>query len=119
MSHDAVLERMSKADLFLFPSTCETFGITLAEAMAIGIPIVCANASSLPDLLKGGGIYCDPTCPNSIANCIFEVVNNHDETVNRIFEAKNIADKLSWHEASRETFAIINEFVSEKKIEKL
>ncbi len=115
MSHDAVLERMSNADLFIFLSTCETFGITLAEAMAIGIPIVCANASSLPDLLKGGGLYCNPACPDSIANCIFEVVNNHEDSIKRTFIAKNIADRLSWHKASKDTFAIIDEFVSEKR----
>ena len=114
LNHDIVLDRMSKADIFLFPSTCETFGITLAEAMAIGIPIVCANASSLPDLLKDGGLYCDPACPDSIANCLFEVVNNHDETVKRTSIAKNIAERLSWDKASKDTFAIVNEFFSKQ-----
>lgn len=109
MNHKEVLESMSDADLFLFPSTCETFGITLAEAMTVGVPIICANASSLPDLLEDGGLYCDPTKPTSIAECIFEAVNNPIDTVNRAFLAQGIANKLSWYKASVDTFKLIDQ----------
>lgn len=115
IDHDAVLKEISCADLFLFPSTCETFGITLAEAMAIGVPIICANASSLPGLLKDGGLYCNPTCPESIANCIFDVINNKNDTIKRTSIAKKIAERLCWNQASKKTFALIEESISGKK----
>ncbi|MBT5823687.1 glycosyltransferase [Candidatus Peregrinibacteria bacterium] len=107
MNHKEVLESMSDADLFLFPSTCETFGITLAEAMSIGVPIICANSSSLPDLLEDGGLYCDPNRPASISDCILEAVSNPIDTVNRAALARKISGKLSWRKASVETFKVI------------
>ena len=107
MEHEKVLTAMSDADIFIFPSTCETFGITLAEAMYIGVPIICAEASSLPDLLEDGGLYCDPNRPASISDCILEAVSNPIDTVNRAALARKISGKLSWRRASVETFEVI------------
>ena len=107
MEHEKVLTAMSEADIFIFPSVCETFGITLAEAMYIGVPIICAEASSLPDLLEDGGLYCDPNKPVSISDCIMEVISNPIDTVNRALLAHKISRKLSWRKASVETFKVI------------
>ena len=107
MEHQEVLKTMSDADIFIFPSVCETFGITLAEAMYIGLPIICADASSLPDLLKDGGLYCDPNSPSSISECILTVVNNPIDTANRAILASKIAQRFSWRQASVETFELI------------
>ena len=86
---------------------CETFGITLAEAMYIGLPIICADASSLPDLLKYVGLYCDPNSPSSISECILTVVNNPIDTANLSILASKIAQMFSWRQASVETFELI------------
>lgn len=114
MNHKEVLELMGNADIFIFPSTCETFGITLAEAMTVGVPIICANASSLPGLLEDGGLYCDPTKPTSIAESIFEAVDNPIDTVNRALLAQGIASKLSWRKASVYTFKLIEQSLHDK-----
>ena len=42
-------------DLFLMPSRYEGFGLTLAEAMAHGVPVLASKADSLPELLEGYG----------------------------------------------------------------
>jgi glycosyltransferase involved in cell wall biosynthesis len=48
-------------DVFLFPSRLEGFGYAVAEAMACGKPVVCADCSSLPELVvdKKGGFLCE------------------------------------------------------------
>jgi glycosyltransferase involved in cell wall biosynthesis len=48
------------ADIFLFPSRLEGFGYAVGEAMACGKPVVCTDASSLPELVvdEKGGLLC-------------------------------------------------------------
>jgi len=65
---------MMQADLFVFASSCETFGISLLEAMAVGLPIACSNKSSLPETLQDGGEYFDPEDDQSIASAVKRLI---------------------------------------------
>ena len=47
-------ELWNKADLFVFPSQMETFGIVLVEAMAFGVPIISTNTGAAEELLGDG-----------------------------------------------------------------
>ena len=52
-------EKYKKADLAIYASSCETFGITLLEGMAAGLPTICSNKSAMPEILGKAGIYFD------------------------------------------------------------
>ena len=65
--YDALMKEYSAADIFVFASSCETFGITVLEAMGSRLPIACSNRTGLSDILKDGGVYFDPDDPESIA----------------------------------------------------
>ena len=48
------------AELFVFPSLYEGFGLPPLEAMACGAPVICSNAASLPEIVGDGGLLVDP-----------------------------------------------------------
>lgn len=49
-----------EAFAFLFPSIIEGFGIPPLEAMALSCPVICSNATSLPEVCQDAALYCDP-----------------------------------------------------------
>ena len=48
------LREMSRADVFVFPSLFEGFGLVLLEAMSQGLPIIATAHTAAPDLIKEG-----------------------------------------------------------------
>lgn len=57
----------SMADVFVFPSFAESFGLPPLEAMASGIPIVVSNATCIPEICGDAGFYINPNSPEEIA----------------------------------------------------
>ncbi len=59
---DALATAFASADLFVMPSTTETLGFVVLEAMSSGLPVVAARAGGLPDLVRHGetGLLYDP-----------------------------------------------------------
>ena len=64
------------AKLFVFPSFYEGFGIPPLEAMACGCPTIVSDVASIPEVCSDASYYVDPEDVNSIANGIYEVLNN-------------------------------------------
>jgi glycosyltransferase involved in cell wall biosynthesis len=60
------------ADVFVYPSLNETFGLPILEAMACGCPVVTSDTSAMPETAGGAAVLCDPKNPASIARGIVE-----------------------------------------------
>jgi glycosyltransferase involved in cell wall biosynthesis len=60
------------ADVFVYPSLNETFGLPILEAMACGCPVVTSDISAMPETAGGAAVLCDPKDPASIARGIVE-----------------------------------------------
>jgi glycosyltransferase involved in cell wall biosynthesis len=60
----------SLADAFVYPSLYEGFGLPVLEAMARGVPVACANASSLPEVVGEAALLFDPRSEAEIATAI-------------------------------------------------
>ena len=58
-------EHFNLADVFVFPSALEGFGLAVGEAMSSGLPVVASDRGSIPELLVDGegGFLCDPARP--------------------------------------------------------
>jgi len=60
------------ADVFVYPSFNETFGLPILEAMACGCPVVTSGTSAMPETAGGAAVLADPKDPASIASAIAE-----------------------------------------------
>jgi glycosyltransferase involved in cell wall biosynthesis len=58
------------ADVFVYPSFNETFGLPILEAMACGCPVVTSDTSAMPETAGGAAVLSDPKDPASIASAI-------------------------------------------------
>jgi glycosyltransferase involved in cell wall biosynthesis len=79
----------SIADIFVFPSLFEGFGMPPLEAMACGAPVVCSNATSLPEVVGDAAITVNPLDITGWADAICEVLDNH--TLQRELREKSLA----------------------------
>jgi glycosyltransferase involved in cell wall biosynthesis len=62
------------ADVLVYPSFNETFGLPILEAMACGCPVVTSDTTSMPEVAGGAAILSDPAEPASIARAIIDAV---------------------------------------------
>ena len=60
------------ADVFVYPSFNETFGLPILEAMACGCPVVTSDTSAMPEIAGGAAVLSDPNDPASIGRAIVE-----------------------------------------------
>lgn len=109
LPRDQLLTHLAEADLFVFASGCETFGITLLEGMAVGLPIACSERSSLPETLQDGGVYFNPENPDSIAAAIEQIIQSPVLRLTISQRAKALSQQYSWKRCADETFAFVAE----------
>lgn len=67
------------AQMFVYPSLYEGFGIPILEAFANECPVCLSNASCFPEVAGEAALYFDPQSPQSIQNAIESILYNHDE----------------------------------------
>jgi len=62
--------------VFLFPSLYEGFGMPVLEAMSRGVPVACADASSLPEVVGDAALLFDPRSEDDIAAALQRLLEN-------------------------------------------
>jgi glycosyltransferase involved in cell wall biosynthesis len=96
--------------LFVYPSTCESFGMTLVEAMACGAPILSSNIEPMPEICQDAAVYFDPFNPRDIAEKIKTVLTNNDLLQKLKEQSLKRAYYFSWEKTAKETLNVLEEF---------
>jgi glycosyltransferase involved in cell wall biosynthesis len=109
VSRNDLLEEYRQADLFVFASSSETFGITLLEAMGARLPIACSSHTGLPDILKDAGVYFDPDDPGSIACAITQLISSTENRQMLGERAHQYAHAYTWKRCAGQTFDFIRQ----------
>jgi glycosyltransferase involved in cell wall biosynthesis len=67
------------ADVFVYPSFNETFGLPILEAMACGCPVVTSDTTAMPETAGGAALLAAPTDPDSIADAVAKACGPENE----------------------------------------
>ncbi len=102
------------ADLFIFPSLYEGFGLPILEAMACGVPVACSNVSSMPEVAGGAGVLFDPLDEESIEDALRRVLT--DEALRAGCIARGLARSkiFSWRKTAEQTLSAMRRAAEER-----
>ena len=106
LSGEELASAYASGDIFLFPSSTETLGLVLLEAMAAGCPVIGANKGGIPDIIDDGinGCLYNPDEKDNGERSLIEatkkilVDKNKKETMRK--EARKEAEKWDWNQAT-------------------
>lgn len=99
------------ANLFVYPTLYEGFGIPILESFACGTAVACSKTSSLPEVADSAASYFNPLNPEDIAQNIYKVISD-DKYSDKLIEAgNNRLKKFSWEKCANEFVEFFNELL--------
>jgi glycosyltransferase involved in cell wall biosynthesis len=98
LSGDALASAYASGDAFVFPSSTETLGLVLLEAMAAGCPVVGANRGGIPDIVTDGvnGRLYEPDQPASLITAVQRLLGDQTTRSQLRQAARLEAERWGW-----------------------
>ena len=96
------------ADLFVFPSLFEGFGIPLLEAMASGTPLCASNVASIPEVVRDAGLLFDPANVDEIQHAMGTLLADRKLRTRMVKRGLHQASLFSWDDSARQLLSIIH-----------
>lgn len=103
LSDELVALFYSQADVFVYPSYYEGFGLPVLEAMTLGAPVVSSNSSSIPEVAGNAAMLVSPSEPIELAESILKVISDSSLRQDLIVKGKERAKLFSWERTAQET----------------
>ncbi len=110
---EAALDLYRAAEVFVYPSLAEGFGLPVLEAMACGIPVVTSTAEALREVAGGAALFAGPRDPAGFARQIERVLDDTGTRERLALAGPERAAKFSWEAAARATAAVLAEAAGE------
>lgn len=110
---DTVLAGLYRqADLFVYPSLYEGFGIPPLEAMSFDCPVVCSNASSIPEVVGDAADLFDPNSSDDLGASIERVLNDTALRQSLVKRGRERIKLFSWEHCSQQTMNVYRSLLS-------
>ena len=111
----ATRELLKNADVFLFPTFYEGFGIPILEAQSVGVPVVAGNNSSIPEIVSDrrdaqlyvSTLLVDPMNAESIADAAYKLISDkalRDDIIKKGYE--NVK-RFSWEKCAKQIAKVL------------
>jgi glycosyltransferase involved in cell wall biosynthesis len=84
------------AEAFVYPSLYEGFGLPVAQAMAVGVPVITSNRSSLPEVVGDAGLIVDPLEVSGLAEAMLRILTCRELAVDLGKRGRSRARRFHW-----------------------
>ena len=118
LAGDELASAYASGDAFVFPSSTETLGLVLLEAMAAGCPVVGANRGGIPDIVSDGinGCLYDPDQPASLVTAVQRLLGD-GATRAKLREAARLeAERWGWAGATAQLRAYYRQVLEQRPL---
>ncbi len=111
VSGDDLDALFSKAEVYIFPSFYEGFGLSVIEAMAKGVPVITSNNTAFPEITAGAALLIDPSSVKEMIEALGKILS--DKAFRKDLKEKGIkrAKFFSWDKCAIDTLQIYKEAI--------
>ncbi len=109
ISDDELVKIYNKAELFIFPSFYEGFGLPPLEAMACATPVITSNLTSMPEVCGDAVIYCNPYSVEDIKEKIDLVLSDKNLQKQMIQKGLARVKEFTWEDSAKKHVAAFKE----------
>lgn len=96
------------AEVFVFPSFYEGFGLPILEAMSHGVPVICSNTSALPEVAGDAALFINPYDIESIVEALYKIFTDKSlRTTLKVRGYQNLK-RFSWDESVKATNMLLS-----------
>ncbi|HET7059368.1 MAG TPA: glycosyltransferase family 1 protein [Nitrospiraceae bacterium] len=115
LSLEALRLLYAHADVFVFPSLYEGFGMPVLEAMACGTPVITSRTTSLPEVAGDAAVLVNPEDAEELADAIMRVLD--DDALQSRLRSKGLerVKQFTWQRAARQTLSVYREVVNNQR----
>jgi glycosyltransferase involved in cell wall biosynthesis len=98
LNGESLAELYASADLFVFPSSTETFGNVVLESLASGTPVIGARSGGVQEIIQHGktGLLCPPRDPDAFIRAIVSMLERPERLTDFGYEGRVYASTQSW-----------------------
>jgi len=120
ISEEEKWKLLKNADVFLFPTFYEGFGLPILEAQSVGVPVVASDNSSIPELIEvqprienrdsasnRSAILINPNNPSEIAEAAYELISDKVLRNNMINRGYENVKRFSWDKCAEKITKIL------------
>lgn len=103
---DELPEYYRAANIFVFPSLLEGFGMVLLEAMASGLPVIATNGSAIPEVVGDAAVLVPPKDPAAITESVNYVLKNSIRSEMKDDSLKRVESRFTWKNATKKLASV-------------